>query len=67
MRVPRVQQLQWFDDVRVPVTAVGASSNRGCVTCPIVATVNDVRVPIVDVGTSSNRVCATCPTAAMVR
>jgi hypothetical protein len=59
--------LQWFADVRVPVAAVDASSNRGCVTCPIVVTVNDVRVPVADVGASNNRVCATCSTVAMVR
>jgi hypothetical protein len=40
---------------------VGASSNRVCVTCPIVAMVRDVRVLIADVGAGRNRTCAMCP------
>jgi hypothetical protein len=65
VHVPHVQQLQRSADVRVPVATVGASNNRACATCPIVATVHDVRVSVVDVGASSNRSCATCPTVAM--
>jgi hypothetical protein len=49
----------------VPVTTVGASSNRACATCPIVATVHDVRVSVADVSASSNRTCVTCLTVAM--
>jgi hypothetical protein len=48
----------------VPVTVVGASSNRAYATCPTVAKVHNVRVPVTDVGASSNRACATCPTVA---
>jgi hypothetical protein len=48
----------------VPVTAVGASSNCACDTCPTVATVLDVRVPATDLGASSNRSCTMCPTVA---
>jgi hypothetical protein len=62
--VPRAPQQQWSADVRVPVAAVGASSNRACATYPIVATIRDVRVPVADVGASSNRSCAMCPTIA---
>jgi hypothetical protein len=45
----------------VPIAVVGASSNRVCVTCPIVAMVRDVRVLIADVGAGRNRTCAMCP------
>jgi hypothetical protein len=64
-RVPRVQQLQPSADVRVPIAAVGASSNHACATCPTVVMIRDVRLPVIDVGARSNRACATCPTVAM--
>jgi hypothetical protein len=36
--VPHVQQVQRSTDVKVPVAAVGASSNCACATCPTTVT-----------------------------
>jgi hypothetical protein len=66
MTVPSVGLVEMSTGVRVPIDAVGASSNRACATCQTVAMVHLCRVPITARGARSNRACAMCPTVAMI-